>query len=95
MRQYEWLCSQWGLVRPTTDRWLFVLLENIVHEAEHEGGLMPSDGLASEMISEKGILEAQENHTLPTAASPSSTSLTLLLGFGGAAVVSAMLMEWN
>lgn len=30
-------------------------------------------------------------HTLPTAASPNSTSLTLLLGFGAAAVVSAMI----
>ncbi len=33
----------------------------------------------------------REWSTLPTAASPSSTSLTLLLGFGGGAVVSVIL----
>lgn len=32
-------------------------------------------------------------HTFPTAASPSKTSLTLLLGFGGAAAESAMVVE--
>jgi len=35
--------------------------------------------------------EKREWSTLPTAASPSSTSLTLLLGFGGGAVVSVIL----
>lgn len=30
-------------------------------------------------------------HTLPTAASPSSTSLTLLLGFGAEAVVESVI----
>jgi len=30
--------------------------------------------------------------TFPTAASPSSTSFTLLLGFGGAAALSAMVV---
>lgn len=82
-------------MRPTAYGWLFVFLEIIVHEAEHERRLLQSDGLASEMISKKGALEARQGLTLPTAASPSSTSLTLLLGFGGAAVVSAMLMECN
>ena len=32
----------------------------------------------------------QKTHTFPTAASPSRTSLTLLLGLGGAAAESAM-----
>jgi hypothetical protein len=35
--------------------------------------------------------EKREWSTLPTAASPRSTSLTLLLGFGGGAVVSVIL----
>lgn len=41
--------------------------------------------------------EKREWRTLPTAASPSSTSLTLLLGFGGGAVVSVMLPveDWS
>lgn len=33
-----------------------------------------------------------KSHTLPTAASPSRTSLTLLLGLGGTAAESAMII---
>ena len=33
----------------------------------------------------------EEHHTFPTAASPRSTSFTLLLGFGAAPVESAIL----
>lgn len=34
-----------------------------------------------------------KSHTFPTAASPSRTSLTLLLGFGGAAGESVIIVE--
>lgn len=36
--------------------------------------------------------ERKKHHTFPTAASPRSTSFTLLLGFGAAPVESAILL---
>ena len=55
----------------------FVGLEGIVDEAKDEGGLWI--GVSMEV---SGGVDIARWRTLPTAASPSSTSLTLLLGLG-------------
>jgi hypothetical protein len=54
----------------------FVGFEGIVDEAKDEGGLWVGVSVAG------GVSELANCPTLPTAASPSSTSLTLLLGLG-------------
>jgi hypothetical protein len=56
----------------------FVGLEGIVDEAEDEGGLW----VGGVSMGVSGELDIAWWRTLPTAASPSSTSLTLLLGLG-------------
>jgi len=73
------------------DGGFFVGVEVVVDEAEDEGGLGGQDvsrGLGC------GQLEMGGGRTLPTAASPRRTSLTLLLGLGAEACVeSAMLVD--
>lgn len=67
------------------DGGFFVGLEVVVDETEDEGGLMGrlSDGCL-------GTMGLGIEGTFPTAASPSSTSLTLLLGLGAEVVESPM-----
>lgn len=60
----------------TSYRGLLVLLEIIVHKTKDERGLQESSALS--IIHTR----CRRPHTFPTAASPSSTSLTLLLGLG-------------
>lgn len=79
---------------PTADSGLLVLLEIIVHETEYEGGLEIEVGQRqhfSEISPVRRCYSRGRECTFPTAASPSRTSLTLLLGLVAAAVVSAML----
>ena len=70
----------------TTNSRFFVLLEVVVHEPEYEGRL------PSEVTGQRSTLRAmfRIHLTLPTAASPSKTSLTLLDGLGVVAVESAI-----
>jgi len=67
----------------TSNSWFFILLEIIVYEPENEGRLY--------RISMLLRLRPMYHITFPTAASPSRTSFTLLLGFGAAGVVSVIL----
>jgi hypothetical protein len=60
----------------SADCGFFVGFEGIVDEAKDEGGLWYGVRMA------EGIAELESGLTLPTAASPSRTSLTLLLGLG-------------
>lgn len=75
----------------TTNRRLFVLLEVVIDKAEHQRGLVPGERIASAHDSTGGGTSRGGHHTFPTAASPRSTSFTLLLGLGAAPFESAML----
>lgn len=75
----------------TTNGWFLVLLEVIVDEAKDERGLVRRCQSAFCHSLRQSSRLQWSRLTLPTAASPSSTSLTLLLGFGAAAAESVMM----
>lgn len=74
----------------TTNGWFLVLLEIVVDKAQDERGLVRVTISRCQSLRQNRRLQ-WSGPTLPTAASPSSTSLTLLLGFGAAAAESVMM----
>jgi hypothetical protein len=76
--EFDGAVGQIALLRQegSADCGFFVGFEGIVDEAKDEGGLWYGVRMA------EGIAELESGLTLPTAASPSRTSLTLLLGLG-------------
>ena len=74
----------------TTDCWLLVLLKVVVDKAQHQRrlamGLAPGNRKPGRGAGGR-VGNAVAGHTFPTAASPSSTSLTLLLGLGALSAI--------
>lgn len=94
--QLALLCEERG-----ADGGLLIGLEVVVDEAQYERGLQAATLSAMSqraMLYASGIMlrahvgwnTEKMPLTLPTAASPSSTSLTLLLGFGASAMDSVL-----
>jgi hypothetical protein len=73
----------------TANRRFLVLLEVIVHEAHYKRRLKGSSASSSHRMPKS--VNQIDPLTLPTAASPSNTNLTLLLGFGPVFPDSAIL----
>lgn len=82
-----------GVIKHTSNGRLLVLLKIIVHKAKDERRLWQRHWLACHPPYSVGSILCLARSTFPTAASPSNTSLTLLLGFGALTAAESDMAE--